>query len=134
MTSLTIGKVARQAGVNVETIRYYERRGLIEQPPRADRSVREYSPEVVQRVCFIREAKKLGFSLQEVTELLALRADPETNCDDVRVKAEAKRDEVNEKIRKLKNINNVLDQMIDDCPKKGNLSSCPILTALDNPN
>lgn len=134
MASLTIGKVARQAGVNVETIRFYERRGLIEQPPRPDRSFREYSPEIVRRVCFIREAQNLGFSLSEVAELLALRADPKANCDDVRAQAEAKRAEVNEKIRKLKSINKALDRLIAECPKKGNLSSCPIICAIDRTN
>lgn len=131
MGSLTIGKAAREAGVNVETIRYYERRGLIEQPARPDRSFRQYSAEIVGRVRFIREAQELGFTLSEIADLLKLRADPAASCDDVRKQAEAKRVEVKEKIDKLQRIDGALEKLIADCPKQGDLGDCPIITALD---
>ncbi len=131
MVSLTIGKAARQAGVNVETIRYYERRGLVERPPRPDRSFRQYSSEIVKKVRFIREAQELGFSLREVADLIELRADPAANCDDVRAQAEAKRVEVKKKIHKLERMDRALQSLIADCPKQGKLADCPIISALD---
>lgn len=131
MASLTIGKVAREAGVNVETIRFYERRGLIEQPPRPDRSFRQYSPEHIMRVRFIREAQALGFSLQEIADLLELRADSSSNCGDVHSRATAKKEEVRSKIEKLKRIEKALDKLIAECPQKGEIGRCPILSALD---
>ncbi len=134
MKAMTIGKAARQAGVNVETIRFYERRGLIEQPPRPDRSFRQYSPEIIKRVRFIREAQELGFSLREVSDLLALRADPSADCEDVSARATAKRKEVRDKIRKLQRMDAALASLIADCPKKGAVSDCPIISALDRAN
>lgn len=131
MKPLTIGRVARQAGVNVETIRYYERRGLIEQPRRPDRSFRQYSPDIIKRVRFIREAQELGFSLREVANLLALRTDPAANCEDVSAQATAKRKEVRDKIKKLQRMDAALASLIADCPKKGALVDCPIIAALD---
>lgn len=80
MEGLTIGRLAREAGVNSETIRFYERRGLIPKPPRPATGYRRYPPETVRRVRFIRHAKELGFSLKEILELLSLRLDPETTC------------------------------------------------------
>ncbi len=132
MKSLTIGGAARQAGVNVETIRFYERRGLIEQPPKPDRAFRRYSLEIVRRVRFIREAQELGFSLREISDLLELRADASANCDDVRQQALTKRMDVQNKIRKLVRIEKALEQLIASCPKEGKLANCPIIAALDN--
>lgn len=73
METLTIGQLAKNAGVNIETIRYYERRGLIPEPPRRESGYRQYSPEFVTRIQFIKRAQELGFSLNEIAELLALR-------------------------------------------------------------
>ena len=87
---MTIGLVARRAGVGVETVRFYERQGLIEEPPRRPSGYREYDDEVVSRLGFIRRAKELGFTLKEIKELLSLRRDPSTPAADVKRRAEAK--------------------------------------------
>jgi len=78
MEILSIGKVARRAGVGVETVRFYEREGLLEEPPRRTSGYRQYSEQVVKRIHFIKRAQKLGFSLKEITELLMLRVDGQT--------------------------------------------------------
>ena len=100
MRDLTIGKAARDAGVGVETIRFYERQGLIEQPSKGP-GYRTYAPEVVARIRFIRQAQRIGFSLKETQELLALRANPNTDCAAMREQAEHKIAEVDEKITGL---------------------------------
>jgi MerR family transcriptional regulator, copper efflux regulator len=89
MQTMTIGKAAREAGVNIETIRFYERRGLIERPPKGN-GYRVYSPEEVARIRFIKEAQQIGFSLSEIGDLLSLRADPAADCSEVRHQAVAK--------------------------------------------
>lgn len=132
---MRIGEVAEKAGVGVETIRFYERKGLIEQPRKpGDGGYRSYSPETVERVRFVRQAQRLGFSLQEINELLLLKADPETDCADVRQRAQAKLGEVNEKIARLGAIQAALQSLIRECQGQGPASSgCPILDSL-NPN
>src|SRR6266852_273541 len=90
MKPLTIGQVARQAGVGVETVRFYERQGLLEEPSRRESGYRQYPEDVVARLRFIRRAKELGFSLKEIAELIALRLDPATMCSDIKERAEAK--------------------------------------------
>ena len=102
MTELTISKAAKNAGVGVETIRFYERKGLIEQPPKPlDTGFRVYPEETVQRVRFIRQAQEIGFSLREIEELLSLRTNPSADCSDVRERAVAKLEEVDQKIEQL---------------------------------
>jgi MerR family copper efflux transcriptional regulator len=128
--SLTIGSAAQAAGVNIETIRFYERQKLIEQPPRPIGSVRRYSPETVSRVRFIKEAQHLGFSLREIRELLELRADPGADCAEVRGRAIAKRNEVERKIAELGRIRAALDTLIASCPGGGGLRACTILDAI----
>ncbi len=92
---MTISRAAEQAGVGVETIRFYERRGLIDQPPQPlGGGYRVYDDALVGRVRFIRQAQELGFSLHEIGELLSLWADPAADCADVRARAAAKRTEV----------------------------------------
>lgn len=131
---LTIGKVAEAAGVGVETVRFYEREGIIEQPERPrGGGLRRYPPELVNRIRFIREAQQLGFTLREVRELLALQADPTGDCADVRARAIAKRDAIGEKIAKLQNISMALEKMIAACPARGGLDACTILDALRSP-
>ena len=90
MTTLTIGQVAGQAGVGVETVRFYERQGLLEVPPRRQSGYREYGEDAVARLRFIRRAKQLGFTLKEIKELLALRRDPSTPGADVKQQPEAR--------------------------------------------
>lgn len=130
MTALTIGQVARQAGVGVETVRFYERQGLLNEPPRRESGYRQYSDDVVARLRFIRRAKDLGFSLKEIKELLALRVDPTTTCAEVRSKAEAKLVDVEEKIQALQRIKKALRKLTTLCTGRGPISECPILDAL----
>lgn len=108
MNILSIGQVARRAGVGVETVRYYEREGLLEEPPRRASGYRQYSEQVVKRLHFIKRAQKLGFSLKEITELLQLRVDAQTACEEVRQHAEAKIAEVDRKLIELQRMRQAL--------------------------
>ena len=130
MTSLRIGEVARLSGVGVETIRFYERKGLIDEPPRRASGYRQYGEEAVARVRFIRQAKELGFSLRDIDNLLSLRIDPNTKCDDVRARAEAKIQDIQERIRTLQRMKKALVKLTAACRRGGPASACPILEAL----
>ncbi len=132
MDRTTITKAARRAGVGVETIRFYERKALIERPPRpVSGGYREYPTATIERVRFIRQAQKLGFSLGEIGELLSLRADPSADCVDVREKAEAKLAEVEDKINRLNEICAALKELIAACPGGGALRVCSIMEAIN---
>ncbi len=105
MTQMTIGEAAQRAGVGVETIRFYERRKLITQPPKpAGGGYRTYPEETVDRIRFVRQAQELGFSLREIVDLLSLRADPRADSADVRTRACRKLEEVDRKIGQLKHM------------------------------
>lgn len=130
-TGTTIGHAARRASVGIETIRFYERRGLIKQPARPQSGgYRFYDDEVIERIRFIRQAQELGFSLREITELLSLRADPAADCSDVQAQALTKREEVDRKIVQLRHIRAALDELIATCPGGGALRACTIIDAL----
>lgn len=131
MESLTIGQVAGLAEVGVETIRFYERRGLIEEPPRRASGYRQYPREAVARIRFIRRAKGLGFSLQEIKELLALRVDTDTTCADVKGRATTKIVDIQHKIETLERMRGALEALVASCSGSGPLSECPILEAMD---
>jgi len=130
-SALTIGEVAKAAEVGVETIRYYEREGLIAEPQRRPSGYREYSPDAIRRLRFIRRAKELGFTLKEIGELLALRVDPRTTCGDVREMARAKIADVERRIGELQRIEDVLRRLARACRGQGPTSDCPILDLLD---
>lgn len=131
MGGMTIGKIAQKAGVGVETIRFYERRGLVERPTRPRiGGYRFYDDEIIERIRFIRQAQELGFSLREIAELLSLRADPGADCGDVRTQAVIKREEVSRKIVQLERIRAALDQLVASCPGGGALRACTIMDAL----
>ena len=130
MAGRTIAKAASAAGVNVETVRYYERRGLIEQP-RSPGGYRTYPDETVRRVRFVKRAQRLGFSLREIRELLALRAGRTSTSGSVRRKAEAKVAEIDAKIRELRAMRKALEALAVSCPGTGPLEWCPILRSLD---
>ncbi len=131
MIATTIGKAAYRAGVGVETIRFYERKGLIEQPPKPrGAGFRAYPIETVHRIRFIRQAQELGFSLREIQDLLSLRADPESDSGEVRERAAAKLAEVNRKITELERIRAALETLIAACPGGGALRSCSIMESL----
>jgi MerR family transcriptional regulator, copper efflux regulator len=104
MTSMMIGRAARLCGIGVETIRFYEREGLIPQPERKPSGYRVYTDEMVKQIQFIRQSKELGFTLREIKELLALRLDGGKACDEVRSLAEEKMTDISERIRKLNKI------------------------------
>ena len=131
MTELTISKAAANAGVGIETIRFYERKGLIEQPPKPlDGGFRFYPDETVSRIRFIRQAQEIGFSLREIEELLSLRADPSADCSDVRQRAAAKLEEVERKMEQLGRIRSALNELIAACPGRGALRVCSIMESL----
>jgi len=131
MVGFTISKVADKAGVGVETVRFYHRKGLIEQPSRPSTGgYRVYPFEAVQRIRFIRQAQELGFSLREVQDLLALRTSPSSDCSQVRKLAQIKCDEVNQKIEQLTRMRTALDQLIAACLGKGGLQACSIMEAM----
>ncbi|MGE3507003.1 MAG: MerR family DNA-binding protein [Alphaproteobacteria bacterium] len=133
-TGMTISRAAERADVGVETIRFYERRGLIEQPARPrSGGYRCYDGDTVERIRFIRQAQHLGFSLREIAELFVLRADPAADCGDVRTQATSKREEVDRKIAQLRHIRAALDDLIASCPGGGALCACTIMDALAQP-
>jgi DNA-binding transcriptional MerR regulator len=130
-TQRTISRAAAQAGVGVETIRFYERRGLIKQPARpCSGGYRSYDDTVVERIRFIRQAQDLGFSLREIAELLSIRADPAADSRNVRARAMRKREDVDQKKAKLQRIRAALDKLIATCPGGGALRCCTIMDAL----
>lgn len=131
MDSLTRGQLARAADVGIETIRFYEREGLLAEPPRRRSGYRQYPPEAVARVRFIRRGKELGFTLHEISELLELRVDPDKSCSDVRALAKAKIADVEEKMADLDRIKSALQKLARRCRGKGPTSECPILDAIE---
>lgn len=128
---MRISEAARAAGVGVETVRFYEKKGLIAQPPRpTGGGIRVYSREVVERIRFVRQAQDVGFSLREIADLLALRADPGADCADVRACAIEKRDELQIKLDRMTRICGALDELIASCPGGGDVKACTILEAM----
>ncbi len=132
MGNLTIGQVAKKAGVNVETIRYYERLGYIPKPPRPRSGYRQYSEETVNRIQFIKRAQKLGFTLKEISELLSLKVDSGNTCADVKRRAEAKITDIEEKIHNLQGIKKALAELVAMCSGKGPTGECPIIEVLES--
>ena len=130
MRCLRIGEVARAAGVGVETVRFYERKGLIAQPPRPMHGIRSYPAATVARIRFIRQAQGLGFSLAEIAELLDLTREPDADCSAVRLRAIEKLEEVRAKRRLLERMEAILEDLVDACPNTGGLEGCPIVEAL----
>lgn len=131
MTTLTIAKIAKRAGIGIETVRFYEREGLIDEPPRGPSGYRHYPESVVPRLLFIKRAKDLGFTLNEIKDLLSLRLDPDTTCADVKQRAEAKITDVEEKMRTLRRMKKALVKLTESCSGRGPIDECPILEALD---
>jgi Hg(II)-responsive transcriptional regulator len=130
MRSFTIGQIARQTGVGIETIRFYERQGLVPEPPRTPAGYRQYGEDAVERLRFIQRAKELGFSLKETEELIALRLGEGVAAEEVRARAEAKIRDVEAKIRDLDRIRATLQKLAEACLHRGESAACPILGAL----
>lgn len=131
MEGLTIGRLAREGQVNVETVRYYERRGLLPRPPRRPSGYRVFPASTVQVLRFVRKAQALGFSLREIKELLSLRIQPGRSCSDVRERAEHKIAEIDRKIRTLQAMRKALVRLAAACSGRGPISECPILDSLE---
>ena len=129
---LRIGEVAANAGVNVQTLRFYERRGLLKMPARRESGYREYQPEAVDLVRFIKQAQTLGFSLDEVAELLTFR-EGRGKCADVRRAAEEKIADIDHKLERLAAIRAALATLVATC-SDGNRRECAIIEALNRPN
>ena len=130
MSLLTIGQVAKRCGVGVETVRFYEREGLVVQPSRPESGFRRYPPETVARVRFIQRSKALGFSLREIGDLLSLRVDQAATCTEVRTRAEAKIGDIEKKIETLLGMKRALEKLTAACRKREPTGDCPILEAL----
>jgi len=130
MEKLSIGELARQANVNIETIRYYERRGLISEPPRNKSGHRRYTIEAVKRTDFIKRCQALGFSLKEIEEILELRITQESTCTDMQLRVTEKMNDVGNKIEELIKIRDALGRLLKKCTGKGPIGKCPILEEL----
>lgn len=128
---LKIGQIAQRARVGIETVRFYERQGLIEEPPRTASGYRQYPEDTVARLRFIRRAKDLGFTLSEIKELISLRLDSTTSVGDIRSRAETKITDIEEKLRDLLKMKTALVQLVQACDGTAQVSECPILSALE---
>lgn len=131
MSPLTVSRLAQAAGVNPQTVRYYERRGLLPAPPRTESGYRLYPEEAVVRLRFIKQAQELGFSLEEIQELLALRVDASTSCAQVQARAQTKIQEIDAKIRQLQAMQAALADLVAACEQGGTEGECPFLDALE---
>lgn len=129
--TLRTGEVAARAGVNIQTLRYYERRGLIPEPERRASGYREYPPDAVRIIRFIKRAQELGFTLSEIEELLRIRGDQTASCAEVRASAKAKIDDIELKVRNLRAMKRALGILVSSCTSDGSARECPILEALD---
>ena len=130
MIRMTIGQVARQTGVSVETIRYYEKEGLINEPERSPSGYRQYQEETIKRVLFIQRAKEVGFTLKEISDLLLIQSKPDARCGDLLNKATLKVAQIEEKIHELQRMKQSLQQLTEECMSDSGLEDCPILDAL----
>ena len=128
--TLTIGSVARQAGLGIQTVRFYEREGLIDAPPRSSSGYRAYDDKAVHRLRFIRRAQELGFTLKEIRELIALESDRDADCDQVRGIATAKLAIVEGKIADLQRMQSALQAMVDSCRGPGPIRDCALMDCL----
>ncbi|WP_027079891.1 MerR family transcriptional regulator [Luteimonas mephitis] len=126
--AMTIGRLALAAGVHVETVRYYQRRGLVEEPERPRGSVRRYGPGDVGRLQFIRRAQAMGFSLDEVAGLLAIKG--QRSCERTRLVAERKLVEVRQRLDELRQLEVDLERMVTECCDASGTDSCPTLDRL----
>lgn len=132
MQTMTIGGVAREAGIGIETVRFYEREGLLQPVARRVSGYREYTADAVRQLRFIKQAQRLGFTLREIKELLALKLDPTATRNQVRQQAEAKVADIDQRIKELKRMKKALTPLIEACDGHGSLEGCPILEAIES--
>lgn len=128
--NFTIGQLAKTTAVNIETIRYYQRRGLLKEPVRPYKGIRRYTEKDAQRVRFIKQGQKLGFSLDELKELMSL--EDEQQCLEARNIAMKKLSSIRERIEGLRNMEKALSDLVECCSQNADEVSCPIIMALLN--
>ena len=131
METYRIGQLAKKANVNLETIRYYERRGLLAEPPRNKSGHRQYTIKDLRRTEFIKRTQSLGFSLHEIYGLLSLKVESDKTCADVKQRVKSKLIDIEKRIETLNKMREVLLKLETSCPGKGPLNECPILETLD---
>lgn len=131
MDKLSIGELAKKANINKETLRYYERKGLIPEPPRNDSGHRQYSEIEVKRTEFIKRTQSLGFSLKEIKDLLMLKIEPKTTCKNIQDIVKIKISDIDQKINDLMLIKKTLKKLANRCTGKGPVGECPILDELE---
>ena len=128
---ITIGRLAKLAGVNIQTVRYYERRGILTPSSKTGVGYRIYGDPELRRLQFIRHAKELGFTLKEIADLLQLGVPSESSCDSVRKKAEEKLRIVEERMEALGSMKLVLEELIRACRGRKRIEECPILKSIE---
>ncbi len=131
MPALTIGKLAKQTGVTIETIRYYQRIGLLTEPAKPDGGYRVYSVDTIARIRFIKRAQQAGFTLKEIAVLLSFDGE---HCADVRQLAEQKCQQIDQQIRDLMVLRQILGSLVDDCQQTAQSAHCAILDAFSDDN
>lgn len=124
---MRIGQLAKAAHIHIETIRFYERKGLIEQPEKPLRGFRDYPAKILDRILFIKRAQKLGFTLEEIASLLLLDSG---KCPDIQDLAEQKLHDIRDKLADLSRIEIALDTLVSSCKNNDNIHHCPIIDAL----
>ncbi len=130
---MKIGELSQQSGLSIDTIRFYEKQGLLPPPRRTAANYRHYDPETVRRLVFIRRARDLGFTLHEIAELLALSEHQEADAGAVRDAARAKVEDLERRIHDLQEMRRALERLVRACSGHGPRSHCPILDALTEP-
>lgn len=131
MKGLSISQVAKECNVNIETIRYYEKRGLIPEPPRSESGYREFPVKVIERIKFIKRAQELDFTLTEIQKLIRISENDESfSSQEVQQFALQKLDEIDTKLRDLEKVRFVLLDLSERCSGKGPICECPIIQSL----
>jgi len=127
--TLTIGKLAKHANVTIETIRYYQRKGLLTEPEKPATGYRQYPAEAIARIQFIKRAQQSGFTLKEIAELLSLDGE---HCEDVQKMAEQKRQQIDKQLKDLTALRNVLDILVKGCQQDKSTDHCSLIDAFSN--
>ena len=127
---MNIGKLAALVGVGTATVRYYERRGLLGSPPRTHSGYRRYDQQAAERLRFIKHAQELGFSLDEIRELLDLRVDHPSSCARVEATAREKVTLIQQRIRELERMRQTLERLVRSCQNRQRTNECPVLATL----
>lgn len=127
MKSMKIGEIAKRSGIGIETIRYYEREGLLQEPERRPSGYRQYDESIIERLEYIMRAKELGFTLAEVRELLELSFSTHSHCDHIRQRADAKITDIEAKIRRLQQMKRSLGKIVQRCQAENSPETCPLV-------